>query len=210
MDNTMNERRLSIGEDGTVKGKFPGVITSQADKTKMSIGANANAINDVLQNVNVASTLFPSAPSLTAQQRLTELKKKIAEYKTLLSIVTDATTKNFVLQLLSNIDSELSQIQTEIGKISVQPQYPVYPQPFYPPYQPGVVYDTTGPLIGGIKQPDLSFTTTCVGKTCVTYPTAGLPQNQSLSETTLTNVKKVVWDEGMPQESIQYISEDGK
>jgi hypothetical protein len=83
--------------------------------------------------INMAPTVAP----LSAQQRLIELKKKITEYKYLLSIVTDATVKNFVTQLFLNIERELIEIQAELNKNPVVQPAPVVPitQP-YIPYQP--------------------------------------------------------------------------
>jgi uncharacterized membrane protein (DUF106 family) len=79
----------------------------------------------------------PNVAPLTAQQRVIELKKKIVEYKSLLSIVTDLSTKSFALLLLGNIEKELVEIQAELGKNQVQPapiQTPITPvvQPYYP------------------------------------------------------------------------------
>ena len=143
----MTERRLTKHPDGTVTGHF---------KPQEKIGGPLNNVQScfpsqatsILGSPGISpvttglATMFGFTPPLTADQRLNELKKKIAEYRAMLNVVNDATTRNLVDLFLVNISKELNEIQAEFNKIPKQ-QAPFtalpYPQPSWPS-QPGIMY----------------------------------------------------------------------
>lgn len=173
------ERRLSVNADGTVNGKV--VIGNSA--AQAAIGGVLNtptsqALGDYLQATQ--------AQPLTAEQRISELKKKINEYKSLLNVVSDTAAKLFFNQLLINIEKDLGEILVEVKKKPVQAAPVVLPTPA--PYQPAPPFIPSYPgqpapvWIGG-KSPSildpLPSYTVCAGRTCVTYGEDG-----SISATT--------------------------
>lgn len=170
--NTINERRLSKHSDGTItdgsiadslKGKFPIGNTASA---------SVAAAESVLGNVSITTT-FNTVTPLTAEQRLIELKKKIAEYRSLLNVATDATTRNLVDLFLVNISKDLGEIEAELGKKRVQtlPGGPITTSP-YPTPSTGPWYPQQ-PTWGGAGSPTIGDPTppytVCAGKTCITY-----------------------------------------
>jgi hypothetical protein len=188
----MTERRLTQHPDGSVTGGFV-AKSDEKLKEKLSIHSSvAEAISAGLHVTTGQLSISNSVPPLTAEQRLSELKKKIAEYRSLLNVATDATTRGLVDLFLVNISKDLGEIEVELkkkpvqGPIQTSPAFPPYQPglgPWYDPMNPGVCPPLVGPTwVGHPKTPDLDWTTTCVGKTCVTYP----GKVEALSQTTLT------------------------
>ena len=138
------ERRLTKHPDGTVTGHF---------KPQEKIGGPLNNVQScfpsqatsILGSPGISpvttglATTFGFTPSLTVDQRLNELKKKIAEYRAMLNVVNDATTRNLVDLFLVNISKELNEIQAEFNKIPKQQQpllQPSFPSPPFVPTSP--------------------------------------------------------------------------
>ena len=153
--NTLNSRRLTKHPDGTVTGGFI--------NTKENIGIAPNNVQSCLPSIGSGGVLgspgiFPQTTGLvttfgltvplTVDQRLIELKKKIAEYRTMLNVATDAATKRLVDLFLVNIEKELGEIQTEFNKIPKQ-QAPFTTPPFQPSY-PSPPFIPGSPLFPGI------------------------------------------------------------
>lgn len=133
------------GDDGMAKHM---IISSWPDQKSPSILDGIKGqfpMQTASSPTSVASTIFPSSNvPLTPIQRLTELKKKIGEYKSLIGIINDATAKSFINLLLSNIEKEVTEIQAELGKtqygketnvdrVQTGPtQFPFQPVPYKP------------------------------------------------------------------------------
>lgn len=149
------ERRLTMNPDGTTSGS----LIKKQDQEKVVIGnsvaqaAIGGVINGPVQTALGDYLQTTQATPLTAEQRISELKKKINEYKSLLNVVTDTAAKLFFNQLLINIEKDLGEILVEVKKKPVQ-QAPVYPVPPSYPYQPGITLGPGPTWIGG-KSPSV-------------------------------------------------------
>ena len=204
------ERRIQVDAQGNkVSGVFGGINNHDTFKGDCGIpGHNHQAAwpdgksPSILDGIKgqfptqAATTIFPQTTGqlsisqglsyvpLTGMQRLTELKKKITEYKSLLTVINDATAKSFVTLLLSNIEKELGEIQVELNRnpvtapaiTPVNPGFKPYDpnQPFGPidypsppfvapifPASPGIAWplDQTYPKIGDF--PNHGYSVTC-------------------------------------------------
>lgn len=163
MEQQLNERRLTMNADGTTSGGF----IKKQDQEKVVIGNAASVgvvggvlhspVKDALSDYLAATQATP----LTAEQRISELKKKINEYKSLLNVVTDTAAKLFFNQLLINIEKDLGEILVEVKKKPAQQPVVISPTPV--PYYP------SPPFIGQYDAMMQDSYTVCAGKTCVTY-----------------------------------------
>lgn len=188
--NTLHERRISINSAGQVQGAVDWNANKQAAQSNVD---GSNLLQDYYQMLQVNKNT--TTPSIIRGQ-VDSLKKKVDEYKKMLSVVEDATVKAFLGLMLQTVQEELVKINGELAKLPnqygfVDPYTPQYPSPTYPGLNPGV----TGPFVGQVQERfDSPYSTTlsttpftvCAGKTCTTFDMQ-TPLSTSLVETLYNN-----------------------
>ena len=147
----MNERRIKPGETKYEPFKdvapetlkkweaLANAVQGNGQTPTPPIAATAESVNQIQ-----AQAMLTFQP-LTAQQRITELNKKISEYKALLEIVQDATIKALLVKMFQNIEKELSEIGYQVAQIPTQKPVQVTPTP-----QPWNPNNPWGPTLGPI------------------------------------------------------------
>jgi hypothetical protein len=203
----MNERRITtdgqgnvigggfLGKDGVFKSAtgddIKSCITGQFPLPDFCGSPTFPTVDEIIKGTfpMTSNSLYiaPTPAPLTAQQRVVELKKKITEYKSLLTVISDSTAKNFVLLLLGNIEKELTEIQTELNRVPQQTTQVQPPSTWVgiPPYNPGTLYAYDGGQ--AISRVAGEPYVACAGDNCVTFAdTSFLSQNSDAIIESLT------------------------